>query len=202
MVKLPDLQGYVFQDGLNVLRTGFQCAAKALAGIAEQTKNEAIDYQDAVERGGEWIGEQDEDGYVLWDHASVLEMRVEAAEEALMALRKTSIIALYHHWERLVRLWTNSADKADHCKLVSRAQTKRIPIDPKLVAIRDLANTLKHASDQSGNKLLQSRSDVFGPGFQAFPGRTNWYKAVSLTNCHVLEAFDIVSASGPTPKVM
>ncbi len=198
MVKLPfDLQGYAFQGGLDVLRASFQCAARALAGVAEQTKNEAIGYQNAVDRGGEWIGEQDEDGNVLWDQASVLEMRVEAAEEALMVLRKAFVIALYHYWERSVRLWTDSADDANHCKLVSRALGKRLPIDPRLGAIQDLVNMLKHNNDRWGKKLLQSWSDVFRPGFQALPGKTNWYEATYLMERHVLEAFDIVAASGP-----
>lgn len=202
MVKLPiDLQGYTFQEGLSVLRTSFQCARRALADMAEHTKSEAVKYQSSIERGGDWIGEQDEDGYTLWDHVSVLEMRVKAADEALMALRKAFVIALYHHWERSVRLWTGSADNANHCKLVSRARAKHLPIDPKLVAIRDLVNTLKHDSDRSGNELLQSWGNVFRPGFQVFPESTDWYEAVCLMDRHVLEAFDIVSASGPTPEV-
>lgn len=67
-------------------------------------------------------------------------------------------------------------------------------------AIRDLVNTLKHDSKGWGNALMQSWPAVFSPAFQPRTEKTDWYEAVHFTEQHVLETFNIMSASGPTSK--
>lgn len=156
-------------------------------------------YAKHLEEGGEWIGERDEDGYRLWDQEQILDMQIEANNEALLALRKAFVIALYHYWERAIRVTVGGDDRADHAKLVTLAAAKGIVVRPELDAIRDLANLLKHDNARWGNALLQSWSGLFAPGFQPRPGRTDWYDSVRITDDDVVRAFEAVVASGPNP---
>jgi len=118
-----------------------------------------------------------------------------------MALRKAFVIALYHHWERAIRASAAGAN-GNHDKLVKRAQAKGILIDARIGALRDLVNALKHDSDRCGKALLSSWPDIFSPNFQPGTLKTDWYRAVSLKDHHVVEAFEIVSGSGPIVKVV
>lgn len=163
----------------------------------ESVKTEATNYQEFIEHGGEWIGEQDEEGNLLWDQATVLDMHIEAREEALMDLRKAFVMALYHHWERAIQTATGGKP-GNHKGLVKLANEKGISLHPRLASILALANTLKHNSDKYGTALCQSWSDVFGAHFRPRPeGKTDWYAAIRLTDAHILEVSDIVAASGP-----
>ncbi len=65
----------------------------------ETAKQNLVAYQTA----GDWIVEHDDDGNVMWDQETLLEMDIEASDEAIMALRKAFVMALYHHWERALR---------------------------------------------------------------------------------------------------
>jgi hypothetical protein len=198
MAKLNfNVHGYRFEKAINDLRTGFLSAVKALEGEVEGAKKDAAGYQQSLGQGGAWIGEIDEDGYVLWDHESVLEMRIEAREEALMALRKVFVITFYHYWERSIRASTHIAAK-NHTELVKSAREGGIPIDPRLNAVRDLVNTLKHNEDKWGKKLCVSWRALFSPDFEPQSKKTDWYGAIHLQDIHVLEVVEIVSRSGPT----
>lgn len=193
-----NMQGYVFQEGIRVLIAAHGTAADALHEELERAKEDALAYQEAVERGEtEWIGERDEDGHVIWDQEQVHDMEIESKVEGQAAVRKAFILALYHHWERSARIWTGS-DKRDHDKLVAAVVAAGTTIHPRLGAVRDLANLLKHDNDKWGHALLQSWSAIFPYGFTQRPGRTNWYDAVRLSDAHLVEAFNIVAASGPS----
>jgi hypothetical protein len=192
-----NFQGYTFQEGVKVLQRSFESAIEALAGDVERAKEEAVAYQESVDRGGEWVGERDEDGHVIWDQADVLTFDVEAAEDAAMALRKAFVIAAYHHWERSARSWTGSAIN-QHDGLAALVAAKGLPIHPKLDAVRFMVNTLKHDKEYWAKKLHDVWSDVFSPDLQPHPVKTDWYEAVRLRDKHVLEAFAVVAASGPS----
>ncbi|MDP9559946.1 UNVERIFIED_ORG: hypothetical protein J2740_001116 [Rhizobium nepotum] len=199
MVKLNfDARGYWFQEGLKVLRSSFNSAVEALELDVEGAKSQAAQYSASVDAGGEWIGERDEDGHVLWDQESVLRMRLETCEEALMALRKAFVISAYHHWERWIRAWTGSGHSADHDKLVRRAIERGLSMHEKLDAVRSLTNVLKHNKSTSGENLWATWSDLFPPDFRPTQRATDWYNAVHLRNCHVLEILEVAARSGPT----
>lgn len=190
MVKLSfDARGYAFKAGLNVLREGYISASTALAANVERVKAEAVTY----EASDEFIGERDDDGYVLWEQSQVLDMQRETAEEALMALRRAYAIVLYHYWEREIQTYTESRTSADHEKLKKRATDKGILIDARLGAVRDLANALKH---NKGAKLQASWPGVLTPRARTGQPR-NWYEAVQLADEHVAEVFEIIARSGP-----
>jgi hypothetical protein len=200
MVKLPiNMSGYAFQDGVQTLQASFLSARDALAGEVARAKDEAVAYQQEVDREGEWIGECDEDGRILWDQADVLNMRIDTTNEALIALRKAFAIAVYHHWERSALRWLDKK-REDHDKLAIAVQALGYPIHPKLAAVRDLVNTLKHDSGRWGCALIKSWSDLFEQGYLPRAGWNAWYEAVRLSDEHVLEAISVVSASGPTAE--
>jgi len=190
MTKLNfDMRGYAYDSGLGVLMEGYKSASAALSADIERVKAKAADY----EASDKFIGERDDDGYVVWEQSQVLDMQRETAEEALMAFRKAYAIVLYHYWEREIRTFTKSGTSADHEKLVKRAVDKGFPIDARLDAVRDLANALKH---NKGEKLQASWPEVLAPGARAGQPR-NWYEAIQLTDKHLAEAFEIITRSGP-----
>lgn len=193
-----NMQGYAFQEGIRVLIAAQETTAEALHEELQRAKENALAYQEDVERGEtEWIGERDEDGHVIWDQELVHDMEIESKVEGQAAVRKAFILALYHHWERSARIWTGS-DKRDHDKLVAAVKAQGTPIHPRLDAVRDLANLLKHDNDKWGDAVLLSWPAVFPYGFAKAAGRTNWYDAVRLTDSHLTEAFNTVAKSGPS----
>lgn len=192
-----NIEGYTFQQGVTVLKDAYQAAADALQEEWQRAKDEAVTYQDAVDSGQTlWIGERDEDGYVIWDQEMVHQMDIEAKIEGQNGLRKAFVLAAYHHWERGARTWT-SDDVRDHKRLILAVKAKGIGISERLDAVRDLANVLKHDNDARGAELIASWPAVFPKSFQQSNTRTDWYDAVRLTDAHLCEVFDAIAASGP-----
>jgi len=197
-----NLQGYVFQEGVTVLIAAYHAASEALREEWERAKEEAQAYQDGVDRGEiEWIGERDEDGSILWDQEQVHDLEIESKVEGMAALRKAFALSIYHHWERGARKWTGN-DVNDHDKLVRAVEAIGIPISPRLKAVKDLANLLKHDNDKRGDDLLESWPQVFRPGFKKGENRTDWYGAINLTDAQLTEVFNIVAKSGPDEKTV
>lgn len=80
--------------------------------------------------------------------------------EGQTAVRKVFIPVLYHHWERSARIWTGS-DERGHDRLIAAIVAAGTTIDPRLGAVRDLANLLKHDNDQpakSAHVAVRTRS--------------------------------------------
>jgi len=197
-----NMQGYVYQEGVRVLMSAYAAAADALHEEWMRAQEEAQAYLEDVASGErEWIGERDEDGYVIWDQEQVHEMEIESKREAQSALRKAFILSLYHHWERSARTWTGD-DRRDHNKLASSVEALGYPISPRLGAVRDLANLLKHDNDKRGAEVMVTWPAVLATGVPKLGRRTDWYEAVRLTDDHVAEAFNIVAASGPDEKLL
>jgi hypothetical protein len=188
MVKLNfNLAAFSFQRGVAILAKSFASAIVALNADVQNAKDEAFGYQQALEQGGEWIGETDEDGTVIWDQSQILDYEVDVVDEAAQELRKAFALALYHHWERSARLWTQ-ADNWSHEQLVAASLNRGYPIDPRLAAVRD---------------LLKSWPDVFPSDFVERPNRrTDWYETIQLSDTQVRDAFNIVAASGPTTDML
>lgn len=190
MAKLGfDMRGYAFKAGLDVLRTGYASASKALTADIERVQAEAAAY----EASDEFIGEIDDEGNRLWEQDQILSMQQETTEEALQALRKAYVLALYHHWERAVQAYTASGKSADHEKLVKRAPAKGIPLHARLGVVRDLANAMKH---NKGGSLQQCWPDVLAYGARSREPK-DWYEAIQLEDAYVAEIFEIIEQSGP-----
>lgn len=200
MAPLPftfNAHGYAYQDSIRVLRLSFQAAEDALLDDLDRAKDEAMAWQQSLDMGGEWIGERDEDGHVLWDRQTLLDFRVEDSRQATDMLRKAFLIAIYHHWERSACTWTGLA-KTDHAKLTKAVSALGYPLHPGLDTLRVMANTLKHDNDGWGGKCLAQRPDLFPYGFTPVPGKTRWSMVLTLHSRHIEEAFDAIARSGPT----
>lgn len=199
MAKLNfNMQGLVFQGGVDTLRLGFETAVTALKSALNQAQHELEAYEAAVQADPrEWIGEC-EDGHILWEQSQVLEMSISDIEEAVMALRKAFVIALYHHWERGARRWAQRSGRANHQDLTAATRAEGYPVDPRLEAVLHLVNTLKHDNAVKGERLLAAWPEVFPPGFTSRGPRASWYEAIRLNDAQVLEVCDVVEKSGPT----
>jgi len=181
-----------------VLRKSAASGLTALAHEVRALERQLADYR----RNGEFDGDCDEDGVVLWDRADLLSHEIAFAYGALMELRKAFAIAAYHHWERSVQLWIeiDAPDKknAREYKDISKAASKiGYPADVELPRVNALANMLKHNSKNSGTRLLQLWPDILLPQAQNFTNPTHRVSDVQLGDEHLNEIFDIVSRSGP-----
>lgn len=197
-----NLQGYVFQQGVQVLLSAYETAADALTEALNRAHDDKAAYlAEAAIDDTAWIGERDEEGHVIWDQEQVHDMEIEAKAEALEAVKKAFVISVYHHWERSARIWTGN-DHRDHARLVKSVERLGYPISPRLHALRDLANLLKHDNDKRGADLFKSWPAVLPSVHQNPERRTNWYEAVRLKNQDLTDVFNIVAASGPNEKIL
>lgn len=186
-----DLRGYVFESGIDVLRSAYETASLALVTNIDRIEVAQAEYLAA----GIWEGERDEDGHILWEREQLFEIKLDMARQGLADLRKSFALAAYHFWERSARQWTGD-DRGSHDDLVLSATAEGIKAHPHLSAVRDLANTLKHNSRKFGPALRASWPDVVRStnGGVSFDG---WYGAVVLEEPHMDLLFATVSASGP-----
>jgi hypothetical protein len=213
VTKLPfffDARGYEFQSALEAIRRSAQAGLAALSREINLLEQQLEDYY----RAGNFEGERDENGYVIWERDDILNHEIAFAQEALMELRKAFAIAAFHHWERSVQRWiTQETETAAANGSVTRKkksvqgfndlsrEASRIgyATDPKLQRVVTLVNTLKHNGDARGMELLRSWRGLFPPQFQTPSELSDWASAIRLTDQHLDEVFDVVSKSGPTP---
>src|SRR4051812_32173864 len=165
MAKLHfNVHGFEFQSGIDVLRKSAQAGLSALSDEIKALEQQLEDYR----RIGEFDGEHDEDGVVIWERDEFLEHAVGLAREALMELRKAFAIAALHHWERSVQRWLGQANDTapptdsdarrkrlprGYDELSSAAKAMGYPAHGNLLRVVTLANTLKHNTEDLGRKL-------------------------------------------------
>ena len=178
MARFPfDVRGYQYQSDVDVLRKSAESGLAALAHEVRALEQQLEDYR----RIGEFDGDRDEDGVVLWDRADLLSHEIAFACGALMELRKAFAIAAYHHWERSVQLWIvqtseigapNSFDarRKRHARGyedISKAASEiGCPADAELPRVAALANTIKHNSKLAGQGYLSCGMIFFRPSFR------------------------------------
>jgi hypothetical protein len=199
MAPIPfSIPGYRFEKGLQVFKDSFDSAMAGVLRKNQSIQTELMEYKHSLENGGKWIGDRDDDGNFLWDRETLLEMDLEESAEAVVELRKAFMLAIYHYWERTIRMYCHTEDFG-HPTLVARAKEHGIAIAQDLRRMHLLANVLKHNNSKWGNQLVQSWPDVFRTWFQP-NDRTDWYTAVALTDSHVNDAFEAILNSGPRSK--
>lgn len=190
--------GFAFEHGVGVLLAAYRQASEALQADYHRLKIELSEYETSLAEGNDPVGEWSEEGYALWTQDQILALQIEDSEDALRVLRRSFIIALYHHWERWVRRQLRY-DDTGHDKLVEKASASGISIDPRLGRVRDMVNLFKHSNNKWGTKLLSSWPEVL-PLYFTSNTEADWYEAVRLSEEIVLEIADIVKASGPRTK--
>lgn len=186
-----NLHGYSFQQGLKIIRSSYNSAKIALYTVVENAEHKLSEY----ERGGEWIGELDDEGHTLWEQSDILGMNVDLAKNALMVLRKSFAISIYHHWERSALVWIAKV-RLEHTKLEKEVMALGYPIDQDLRKVWLLANTLKHNSKKWGEQLYDTWEELFtfNPKECKY---VDWYETIQLNDYHVLQIVGIVKSSGP-----
>jgi hypothetical protein len=148
-----DVRGYQYQSDVDVLRKSAESGLAALAHEVRALEQQLEEYR----RIGEFDGDRNEDGVVLWDREDLLSHEIAFACGALMELRKAFAIAAYHHWERSVQLWivqtseiaapdSIDARRKRHARGyedISKAASEiGYPADVELPRVAALANTL------------------------------------------------------------
>ena len=191
--------GWQFEKGVKGLARSFRRAASAIDRAVDQALDAIREYQQHIAAGGDEIGEWDEDGVRVWTQDQVLDFDLLNAREAAMALRKAYALQLYHFWERSAQVWTSSKANTGHGELVEKTLAAGYPIDPRLEAVKHLANTLKHGNPKHGKMLLKAWPAVVPIPFPHDPDLVgDWYEAVVISEADVEEIARIVMASGPS----
>lgn len=201
--------GADFERGMAILRDSLDAVTAALEANRTDTQKRWDDYEQAVENGAP-REEVWEDEVKVWDRSFAYQEDILMIVETGDMMRKIHVIALYHLWERIAGAWTKASSKADHKKLVRLVEAKGIAVHPRMDAIRDLNNALKHNSETYGPALLKSWPELFTPRFRdtieerrkkisANPSasRIDWHEAISISPGRMDEIFDAVRQSGP-----
>jgi len=194
MVKLgPYFRSYQFEHGLEMLEKGYTAARDSLHDEIERTTVEAAAYEEALANGGEWIGEYDEDGRILWEQSQMYEARINDVHSALFEVRKAFVIALYHYWEDSVANWMAlNGKQASHEDMELYCSREGYGPSPDLGAVRCLANHLKHGRNSRNDWLVRLRNEH--PFFLP-PQRS---KIFGFSEDTLFKVAAVIFASGPT----
>lgn len=195
-----NMLGFAYEQGVDSLETGFTTAAAGLVARREDLHRALEAYEANVAAGGQRVGEE-EDGHWLWEQDQLLTVQIEDAAGTLQDLRKAYVLAAYHHWERTARQWTRVSGHAKHDKLVAATLSLGYPVDERLAALRDLANTLKHNSTVQAAKLALSWPELLKVDPAHRPD-LDWYSFILLDDRHVCEACEIIRRSGPNVSLL
>jgi len=194
-----DPRGVFFHSGLDTIEQGYSAATLGVMQEINKEKAAAYDYSRYIAAGGRPIEERAEDGGMIWSNDELLEVTIRTAEDGLMSLRKAFAVSVYHHWERSALQWTGKTNEK-HDRLVEFVESMGYAAHPKLRAVCDLTNLLKHANEKWGVQLHRTWPELFTPDFvppSEGGWRTDWYEQVALSETNMSEIFDIVRASGP-----
>lgn len=187
-----NVRGFMYESGIDCLRDSFTAAAE---GIQEKIRNEteAWDTQSGDYESGPQYAE---DGSTLFDPADVYSYKMEALQEAYAELRKAFAIAIYHYWERNIRVYAKLPN-GNHEKLVKAAEGLGYTIPMGFARAHRLANALKHNNADCVNKLHKEWPEVSGVLFKA-EGERDWYARIDLTDEHIYYMLDLTKLAGPS----
>lgn len=141
--------GFTFVKRMKALYESYRVAAKELTISLGAKVRQLEDYKLGVTNGSPPIEERDEDGYLLWSQEQVLELDIDAINDALHGLRNSFAIAVFHAWEASIQMQSRfkAGEKAtikSYNELVKAASLMNIQVQPELRKICTLVNLLKH----------------------------------------------------------
>ena len=201
-----NIAGYDLQRGIDILVDSLKTSADALAERHAKVTREYAAYEAGVADGTiKRIGEYEEGVGWVWEQSDHYEYDLSMIFEVLDTMKKAHVLALYHHWERVISRWAKikkakgNVNHEDLCAAVSGAG---FPVHPRMAAIRHLNNVLKHNSAKSGPALLESWPELFEADFQPGGGAYfDWHKSVSVNILQMDEIVEALRQSGP-PKYL
>ncbi len=200
-----NFHGYDYERGITVLSEGLSAASEALEDKRASAETAWKIYEDGV-MSGELAEEEERDeetGSLLWSKSLAFEYDIKLIDEGIGALRKAFVVALYHHWERIVFQWTEAPIGSDHKKLVGRVRARGVELPEQFEHIYLLNNILKHNSAKAGPLLLKTWPDLFWRpdklAMRVAKGdkRILWESAIILGD-HMMDCIILtMKASGP-----
>lgn len=197
-----DAHGYDYGRSLAILDDTLTAAEQGLEDRRARLAADLADYETSGVRIGEWA----DGGQKIWDQSDVYEFDIELVDEGLANLRKSYVIAFYHSWERMVGRWADVGSKANHKELRRAVENKGVGPHPRLDAVRDLNNALKHNSKDYGAALIASWPEVLPPGFALGDDygkddkvKIDWFSLVTISHEQMREIIVALRASGPEP---
>lgn len=193
MAKLNfSMRGFIYESGLDCLRDSFTAAVEGiqvkLREESEAWDNETGDY--AIEP------QYAEDGSVVFDPGDIYSYKVEALEDAHAELLKAFAIAIYHFWERKMRIY-GKLENGNHKIFMEVAESLGIEVPGEFARVYRLANALKHNSAGTFNNLHDVWSEVSGVLFKA-EGTRDWSSRINLTDEHIYYMLDLTKQAGPS----
>lgn len=196
MVKLDfDLRGFAYESGLDCLRDSFSAAVE---GIRNHIWMETEAWRSGTGEYGEAI-QYTEDGDVVFDPSDVYPFKIEALAEAHAELRKAFAIAIYHYWERNIRVFC-ALPNGKHAELQAAAGTLGVQRPSSFARVHRLANALKHNNRTSVRALHREWPEVTGVLFEAI-GDRDWYHGIELTDDHIHYLLDLTKLAGPSMRL-
>lgn len=191
-----DWAGYEYQTGLKTLKDSYERAAHLLQDDIDASYR-AIDEFDLVfDEGVDSVIEADDYGSVTHNPRDFLIHASIRSEQSIQALRKAFAIMIYHHWERAAREWGNKPHGGFE-GLVKAVQSKDIWIDPNMVDLHVLVNSLKHNAAIWGQPLFELRPQWFARTFSRDASSIEWFDIIELCPVAMNDLFNWASRSGP-----
>lgn len=208
--KLPFVfspRGYVYQSGLDCIRLAAKSGQNSLQEAISFKQEQLKQYEaDSV-----FVGERDEDGYVLWEQNDILNLDIERLQEALLELRRAFALTAYHYWETSVYQWfhqenpeTQSINLGNYRNLAKTLKDlgnkdpslQNIP-DKNLCIVSHISNVIKHTSDNSKEYLSKNMPIELVGIIKNTPKIYGNRPQVYLEEHHLNWIFDVIAHSGP-----
>lgn len=215
-----NVYGHDFERGLMILRDSLTAALTALDDQRTKIHVEYDAYNLGLARGDEPTGEfNHQTGSWVWEQSQFFDYELELIDETKAAIRKAHTVAVYHHWERVIRSWTGLHGNESHDELAAAATAKGVAVPDRLKTVSHLNNVLKHSSRRSGPNLLAEWPEVFREGqaeiitneLKAAAERKergedadyspDWFEAIHLSDKHIDEVFAVTRAGGPRAHI-
>ena len=193
MAKLNfSMRGFIYESGIDCLRDSFTAAVQ---GIQDRIREESEDWR-SCKGDYEEQALYAEDGSTIFDPDDVYQYKVEALKEAHAELRKAFAIAIYHYWERKMRVFCKLPD-GKHTDLEAAAARLGIQVPADFARVHRLANALKHNNQGSMKPLHKVWPEVSGILFEV-KGDRDWYARIELNDDHIYHLLDLTKLAGPS----
>ena len=202
--------GVSYQQGLRLIQLSYFNSVGALEQEVSRIVDEAFTYEERLERGEvEWIGERDEDGFVIWSQTDFYNAATDEAHDSIPTLSKGFVPVIYHHWERGARAWIKHHKAYDskkyineHAALAQMVEELGVQIDPDLNLLLCLNNALKHNNARYGRILLDKAPHLFWREYNPDNPFSDLYDAIRLSKEDIGHLILVAGRSGPDANLV
>lgn len=192
MVALPEsVKAYLYQTGIDRILDAYLASAATIGYKFDDAKTALEEY----EASGSDDAVYDEDGDLVSCTRHSLDHEVFNASIAASVVREAFIMSIFHYWERFARGWTKLPDSDRGFESILKASKKKYAVSPELRSLNALNNILKHRNATKIPSLARKRPDLFWSVYNRRDNKTEY--RLALRHKHVLEAIEIIRASGP-----